>query len=327
MSYQHSNRLLAHWEPKRRPEGAKLSWGSRERYEKISASAGFVACVVASHLNDETNSYEISNKTLLAETGLGKSTVTKALTELLDWGVLTRTRVSKERPYRYFLAITCPPECERLNIHNTASELASLPAKQSHGLLVEQEAKAPTKQATRSSQNRQLIDKDKNLDIQIVREIPSICSFCHGERYRDKVIHQQVCPQYQKLSAWKPWQITKQKNFDNWPHWDYRERQIATFESLREFDQKQIQNKSEADNRFNQMLADQAGDQILLPAWREWLKLRVSMYPASKIAVKDLRLALQQSSLRIDLEDNLNWMEFPHNQPHEFYKSESPAGI
>jgi hypothetical protein len=325
MSYHHQNRLLAHWQPKRRPEGASLAWGSTERYQKITASAGFIACVVTSHLNDETNTFEISNKTLIRETGLGKETMTSALAELVEWGILTRTRPSKERPYRYALAITCPPECELLSIHNTPSELATLPIKQATPIPKEQETSSPREQATVSPKNRQLIDSDKQLNKKTDRYKPSVCPSCNGEEYRDKVIHQQTCPAYQRLRDWKPWQITQRDNLDKWAQWDYREKQIATFDSLRGFDERQALKGQEELAKFNQMVADQAGEQPLLPKWREWLWLRVQMYPTSKISVADLRLALKHSELGQDLDERAGWRESPHKQPHSYYNTEALA--
>ena len=327
MSYHHHNRMLAHWQPKRRPEGASLTWGSKERFEKLSSSAGFVASVVASHLNDETNSYEISIKTLIRETERTKGTIGKALTELVEWGIFTRTRTNKERPYRYSLAVTCPLECEHLAIHNTPSELATLPIKQATPMPKEQETSLPIKQAEVSPENRQLIDSDKQLNKKTDRQKPPVCPSCIGEEYLDKVIHQQACPHYQRLKDWKPWQITQRGNLDKWAQWDYREKQIATFDSLRGFDERQALKSQEELEKFNQMVADQAGEQPLLPKWREWLWLRVQMYPTSKISVRDLRLALLHSEQGQDLEEKVGWRQHPHNQPHNYYQPEALAAV
>jgi hypothetical protein len=325
MSYHHHNRMLAHWQPKRRPEGESLTWGSKERFEKISSSAGFVAVVVANHLNDETNTYEISIKTLIRETERTKGTIGKALTELVEWGILTRTRANKERPYRYSLAITCPPECDHLSIHNTPSELATLPIKQATPMPKEQETSSLKNQAKVSPENRQLIDTHKQLNKKTDREKSSICSSCIGEEYRDKVLHQQECPEYLRLKDWKPWQITQRANLDKWAKWDYREKQIATLDGLRAYDEKQASKGQEELEKFNQMVADQAGERPLLPLWREWLWLRVQMYPTSRISVTDLTLALEHSERGQELEEKAGWRQYPHNQPHSYYRDKALA--
>lgn len=325
MSYHHQNRLLAHWQPKRKPEGAKLAWGSKERYKKITASAGFIACVVSSHLNDETNNYEISNKRLIKETGLEKGTITSALAQLVEWGVFTRTRHSKERPYLYSLSVTCPPDCEYLAIHNTPSELATLPKKQATPMPKEQETSPPKEQARVSPKNRQLIDSDKQQNKKTDRGISSICPSCIGEEYLDKVIHQQACPAYQRLKTRQPWQITQGNNLDKWAHWDYREKQIAIFDSLRGFDERQALKGQEELAKFNRMVADQSNEQSLLPLWGEWLQLLVRVFNMSKLPTQHLNLALAQSQLGLDLEEQSNWREHPHNQPLDYYNSKALA--
>lgn len=321
MSYHHHNRLLAHWQPKRKPEGASLAWGSKERYEKITASAGFIACVVSSHLNDETNNYEISNKRLIKETGLGKGTITSALAQLVEWGVFTRTRHSKERPYLYSLSVTCPPDCEYLAIHNTPSELATLPKKQATPMPKEQETSPPKEQARVSPKNRQLIDSDKQQNKKTDRGISSICPSCIGEEYLDKVIHQQECPGYQKLKLGQPWAITKERNPDKWAQWDYREKQKATLEGYKRWQDGKAKEASEEVRKFNRMVADQANEQSLLPMWSEWLQLLVQVFNLSKLPTEHLDLALEQSKLGRDLEEQSNWREHPHNQPLRYYNT------
>lgn len=80
--------------------------------------------------------------------GLAKGTIGKALDELVEWGVFTREREHKEKPYLYRLAIECPADCERLEHHQTPSELATLPKNQATPTPKEQETPTPKEQAT-----------------------------------------------------------------------------------------------------------------------------------------------------------------------------------
>ncbi len=321
MSYHHHNRMLAHWQPKRRPEGESLTWGSKERFEKISSSAGFVATVVANHLNDETNSYEISIKTLIRETERTKGTIGKALTELVEWGILTRTRANKERPYRYSLAITCPPECEYLSIHNTPSELATLPIKQATPMPKEKESSSPKKQAKVSPENRQLIETNTNLNREIDKKGSEVCSSCIGEKYLDGVIHQQECPNFQRLKTWQPWVIARERNMAHWDKWDYREKQRATLEGYRLYLDKKNQQSSDEAKKFNLMVADQSGEQPLLPQWLEWLQLLVEAFQLSRLPAQHINLAKTMSRLGIDLDEQSGWREYPHKQPLSYYNT------
>jgi hypothetical protein len=189
----------------------------------------------------------------------------------------------------------------------------------------EQETSPPKEQARVSPNNRQLIDSDKQQNKKTDKGISSICPSCIGEEYLDKVIHQQECPGYQNLKSWKPWQITQGNNLDKWAQWDYREKQIATFDSLRGFDERQALKGQEELAKFNQMVADQAGEQPILPQWLEWLWLRVQMYPTSKISERDLRLALAHSEQGQDLEEKAGWRQRPYDQPHSYYNSKALA--
>jgi DNA-binding HxlR family transcriptional regulator len=327
MSYHHYNRLLAHWRPVRKPEGVSLTWGSKERYTRLTVSSRLVATVVCGHLNDETNSYPISNKTLIEKTYLSKGALTKALAELVEWGIFTRTRANNESPYVYALSVSCPPDCEKFEIHNTQSELATWPTKQSSPRVAEQARVRPTEQArvrpTEQARvtpgNRRLIDSDKQQNRQTNRNTSSICPSCEGEEYFDKVIHKQECPQYQNLKTFKPWKITQERNPHKWAGWDYRQKQMATFDSLREYVEKNNLKAQERMSAFNKMLDEQAGEQILLPRWRDWLQLRVEAFNLAKIAFADLNLALEHSAEGRDLDERCGWKQSPHSQPLSYY--------
>ena len=322
MTFHHFNRLIKHWEHTRKPEGASLAWGSRERYEKLAPSSVALGQLVASHLNLVTNTFQISNKTLQKETGFSKETITKALAELVAWGILQRTRVNKEKPYLYSLLVECPEDCERFEEHYTPSELVTLPKKQATPLPREQETPQPKKQARAGLINRELIEINKETNRDIDRQSSSLssgsCHSCQGESYREAVVHQQSCPNFQKLKTGKPWQITQDRNSEQWPKWDYLERQKATIDGLRAWNDKNKQTTQDQSEKFKLMVADQAGNRTLLPRWSEWLETRVSSFSLSKIAVKDLKLALTWSGQGVDIPREITWQSAPHTAPLEW---------
>jgi len=325
MSYHHSQRLLAHWQPKRKPEGSSLTWGSRERYESLTGSAKAIALAVSIHLNNKTNTREISSKTLQRELGLSKDATTDGLKELVEWGIFSRTRRNKESSYCYSLLVACPPECENLDKHYTPSELATLPKEQASPKPKEQESSEPKEQARVSPENRQLIETNKNLNREIYKQGSKVCSSCIGEEYLGGVIHQQECPSFERLKTWQPWVIARERNISQWDRWDNREKQKAALEGYKRFKDGKAKEASEEVRKFNRMVADQANEQSLLPLWSEWLQLLVRVFNMSKLPTRHLNLALAQSKLGLDLEEQSNWREHPHNQPLDYYNTEALA--
>ena len=112
MSFHHYRRLSEHW-----PENAQT----------LSPSATLVAITITSHLNDKTNSFSMSSKSLSKWTnGLSRSTIDKAVKELAELGMLEVVRERQRAPRAFRLLVACPKGCERLKDHNTKRELTEL---------------------------------------------------------------------------------------------------------------------------------------------------------------------------------------------------------
>lgn len=243
MSYHHYNRLLAHWQPKKKPEGQVLAYGSRERYESLTPGAKAVALFVAGHLNTEFNCYPISQKTIQAKLGLTKATIGKALDELVAWGVFARQRSLNEKPYEYYLAIECPEDCEHRESHNTQSELALLPKKQATPIPKKQDSPSPTEQATGVLENRQLIETHKELIKERLIDTKTnttSCFLCQGlyevlANGSREIIHSHDCAQLEKMRQSKAWEITQSEIGWRWENLDNREQQIANYLSLAKY--------------------------------------------------------------------------------------------
>jgi hypothetical protein len=236
VSYHHYNRLLDHWQPKRKPEGQILAFGSKERYESLSPGAVAVAQFVAGHLNKRSNYWEISQKTLEAKLGFTRGTIVKALKDLVAWGVFTRSRANNAKPYNYRLAIECPVDCARLADHNTESELARLSKKQTTSLPKKQETPAPKKQTTGGLENSQLIETNKQLNKEVNRARSS-CFSCTGvfeilSNGKREIIHSHDCEQLKRTMSGQGWNITQGEIGSSWDSLDTREQQIANYLSL-----------------------------------------------------------------------------------------------
>lgn len=116
MSFHHYRRLSEHW-----PDNTK----------DLTPAAIAVAITIASHLDADTNHWAMSAKTLSKWTnGIVPSTIQRAVVALEALGVFQVSRERQRRPKDYRLLVECPKGCERLEVHNTPSELKAL-AKQS----------------------------------------------------------------------------------------------------------------------------------------------------------------------------------------------------
>lgn len=236
MAYQHYNRLLDHWTPKIRPEGEILAFRSTRRHRSLTASAVAVAQFLAGHLNQVSNCYPISQKKMIEQLGLAKGTIGKALDELVEWGVFTREREHKAAPYLYRLAVECPADCERFETHQTPSELATLPKNQASTKPKEQAITTPKEQATGSLKNRQLIERDKEINKEMDRPRAS-CFVCSGDYEQlpngnQEIIHSIDCSQLLKLKQTQAWIITKNQTGSAWDSLSYKEQQVANYLSL-----------------------------------------------------------------------------------------------
>lgn len=318
MSWQHTNKLLAHWQPKIKPEGTSLAWGSKERYKSLTPGAVAVAQAIASHLNKDLNYYGVSIKTLERELGFTKSTIGKALDELVLWGVFTRERTHFEKPFIYRLAIVCPSDCEKLEIHNTPSELATLPKKQATPKPKESATSSPIEQARGGLNSRQLIDTNKETNKEMNnRKTP--CFNCSGEyetlaNGNREIIHLSDCAQLIQQKRLQPWSITQNENSSNWDTLSNREQQIANYLSLAKgkerkakLAEKELVSSQEQEAKFQKIvsrLLDENSLDSFLPNIKEWLRV---VYLNGWLTDTHQNRAVEFTRLGVDLPNAGSW--------------------
>lgn len=286
MAYQHTNRMLNHWQPKVRQEGTSLTFGSKSRLKSLTPGALAVAQFVATHLNQETNCYSISIKKMTSQLGLTKHTIGKALDQLVEWEVFERERARLDKAYTYRLRISCPEDCERLE-HYTPSELATLPKKQASNPPKEQATISPSEQATGSPNIRQLIETNKETNKKMNKQNPP-CFNCFGD-YEEltngtrEIIHSKDCQHLTHLKQTRAWNITKSENSQVWDSLDYREQQRANYLSLAK-GKERMANRAEQDlvatqevrTKFQKIIARTLSDNNLdnyAPQILEWLEI------------------------------------------------------
>jgi hypothetical protein len=111
MSYQHLNRLKAHWL-------------ENPNAEKLSPAQKLVALVIAAAINKKTNHYHLSAETISKQTLLSTGAIDKATPKLEALGFFSVSRAGKRSPKDFRLLVECPETCQaRPQDHYTASEL------------------------------------------------------------------------------------------------------------------------------------------------------------------------------------------------------------
>jgi hypothetical protein len=115
MAYQHLNRLQAHW-------------GEFLAETKLSGDQRAIALVIASRINQETNHYHLSAKTLSKYTLSSPTTIYTATAKLEALGLFEITRAGKRSPKDFRLLLECPETCQARAIdHYTETELQERP--------------------------------------------------------------------------------------------------------------------------------------------------------------------------------------------------------
>jgi hypothetical protein len=98
-----------------------------ENTKDLSPAVKLVAITITSHLNDKTQTFQLSSKSLMKWSGIkSRSTIDEAVRELVDLGVLQVERERARRPRGFRLLVECPPDCKQLKGHNTKLELSDL---------------------------------------------------------------------------------------------------------------------------------------------------------------------------------------------------------
>jgi hypothetical protein len=111
MSYQHLNRLKAHWL-------------ENPNAEKLSPAQKLVALVIAAAINKKTNHYHLSAETISKQTLLSTGAIDKATPKLEALGFFSVSRAGMRSPKDFRLLVECPETCQaRPQDHYTASEL------------------------------------------------------------------------------------------------------------------------------------------------------------------------------------------------------------
>lgn len=157
MSFHHRHRLDGH-----------------AQYIKLTATQRNTASELALRLNDKTGTFQTSASWLSSQTGHTEKTTQKALRDLEALGIFTSTRPHWKKARVWQLAITCPPDCLKLKLHNPPRELARLKSLQVIPEAMTSKNLSMTSKNDLTNRTKYIDDIDTDLDLSIAEVIASI---------------------------------------------------------------------------------------------------------------------------------------------------------
>lgn len=157
MSYHHRHRLDGH-----------------AQHIKLTATQRNTASELALRLNDKTGTFQASASYLSSQTGHTEKTTQKALRDLEALGIFTSHRPHWKQARVWKLAISCPPDCLKLKLHNPPRELARLNSLQVIPEAMTSKNLSMTSKNDLTNRTKYIDDIDTDLDLSIAEVIASI---------------------------------------------------------------------------------------------------------------------------------------------------------
>jgi len=312
MSYLHLNRVNAHFSPVL--DCGNKDAAGRHRNNKLTVGQVGILKEIAYAINNE-DTFPISEKFLRERTGATNGTIATAIQRFLSLGLLTRERSSARKPYLYKLTLKCPPDCERLDNHNSKRELKALsesPSNQGTQTLeyANQRTESPSVRVTESPSvqglsplaNRPLIKNYRETNKELSG---NSCFTCKGksETILDKksYIHREGCRDLDRIMSGQGWEIAEDRYGGNWNDLSLEDQQREYHKDI--FDMKE---RKSSEDRRQEIAEEKTLDRIrelapdsVLPNWIKCLALKYDKQLGIQEQLKNL--AIRKSEQGIDL--------------------------
>jgi len=329
MSLHHLNRVNAHFSP-------VLDCGDKDkagRYRKNKLTVGQVGILkeIAYAINNE-DTFPISEKFLRERTGATNGTIATAIQRFLGLGLLTRERPSARKPYIYKLALKCPPDCEKLDNHNSKRELKALsesPSNRGTQTLecanhktespIVQVTESPSNQGVSPLANRPLIKNYKETNKELSA---NSCFTCKGKSEtilgKAQYIHRVGCSSLGKKMSGQSWEIAADRYCGNWNELSLGDQQREYHKDI--FDMKE---RKSSEDRKQEIAEEKTLDKVrelvpdsVLPNWIKCLALKYD--PQLGIHEQLKNLAISKSDRGIDLIPGRSWEKGAYPQPEDW---------
>jgi hypothetical protein len=218
MSLLHLNRINAHFSPVL--DCGDKDTAGRHRKNKLTVGQMGILKDIAYAINNE-DTFAISEEYLRKLSGATNQTLATAIRRFLSLGLITRERSSARKPYLYKVALKCPPDCEKLDKHNSKRELKALsesPSNQGIQTLeyANQRTESPSVQVTESPSNQGLSPLASRALIKNYKETNkelsgNSCFTCKGKSEailgKRQFIHREGCRDLNRIVSGQGWEI------------------------------------------------------------------------------------------------------------------------
>lgn len=311
MSYHHFQRVWDHLEAIK-DKGKQTKFSGAHRHEKLSGIALALLYALAELTDPRTGTCSYSVRQIVDKTKRTSAGIRAGLDELVEWGIYERERSSRRKKFTYRLKLECPPDCQKLELHNPPGQIpkfesANKQHTQTEAPDTERAISLPTERA--NSQLSDVLSTSPLKENKETKKKVSPCSFCRVDpesiagKFRQ--IHaREDCRVYRSLKEGGLWQVAVRKfGEEKWAGLSIKDQQREYWRDVAEW-QTQNQIKLEAKDLETKKREEKldlliAGDPIS-PNWRIWLSVRFREVP-ERIG-EDLATAKKYSALGEDLE-------------------------
>jgi hypothetical protein len=303
------------------------------RYRKNKLTVGQVGILkeIAYAINNE-DTFPISEKFLRERTGATNGTIATAIQRFLSLGLLTRERSSARKPYLYKLALKCPPDCEKLDNHNSKRELKALsesPNNRGTQTLecanhktespIVQATESPSNQGVSPLANRPLIKNYKETNKELSA---NSCFTCKGKSEtilgKARYIHRVGCSSLGKKMSGQAWEIAADRYSGNWNELSLEDQQREYHKDISDMrerkgseDRKQEIEGEKTLEKVRELVPD-----FVLSNWCKCLALRYDKRLGIQEQLKNL--AISKSEQGMDLIPGRSWEKGAYPQPEDW---------
>lgn len=247
-------------------------------------------------------------------------------------GLITRERSSARKPYLYKLALKCPPDCEKLDNHNSKRELKALsesPSNQGTQTLeyANQRTESPSVQVTESPSNQGLSPLASRPLIKNYRETNrelsgNSCFTCKGksETILDEKqdIHREGCKELNRIMSRKGWEIAGKNYGARWNEINLQDQQRWYHKdifAMRERKGSEGRKQEIEEEKILEKVKELVPDSVL-PNWLKCLALKYDKQLGIHEQLK--KLAISKSEQGLDLIPGRSWEKGAYPQPEDW---------
>ena len=224
----------------------------QEIKEGLTDTAKAILQYLAHNAQPTSGEWYVSHKRLAIYLGYSERSTKYATAELIEKGLVTRTRPRRDKQYIYTYLLACPEECRDPKHKTPERVVQNLHLRRTQELVQDLHNPSGKSCTSPSAESAQLNKKGKETKKGGENLPPSLaCKRCTGYRSPDPlgVIHREDCPQLQTLRTSTAWSITAEQSGATWELLDSETQQLKHLESMRQGKERKRNQEQEQANQ------------------------------------------------------------------------------